>query len=42
MSRLAQGLLLAAVLAGTGLGIAVLYRLRLAQGDVFPAYSSLR
>jgi len=42
MSRLAQGLLLAAVLAGTGLGIAFLYRLRLAQGDVFPPYSSLR
>jgi|CZKI01.1.fsa_nt_gi hypothetical protein len=42
MSPRAQGFFLAAVLAGTGLGIAVLYRLRLAQGDVFPAYSSLR
>jgi hypothetical protein len=42
MSRFAQGFLLASVLAATGLGIAVLYRLRLSQGDVFQAYSSLR
>jgi hypothetical protein len=42
MSRSAQGLLLACVLAATALGIAELYRLRLAQGDVFPAYSTLR
>jgi hypothetical protein len=42
MSRLAQGLLLAAALAATALGFAALHRLRVSKGDVFPPYSSFR
>ncbi len=42
MRPAAQRLLLAAVAGLTVVGFATLYRLRLTQGDVFPAYSSLR
>jgi hypothetical protein len=37
-----QFLALALVLAATAVGFVALYRLRLGQGDFFPAYSSLR
>jgi hypothetical protein len=42
MRRYAPGLVLGAVLAAVIAGFAALYRLRVGQGDIFPAYSSLR
>jgi len=42
MRHLAQSLLLVVALGATALGFAALHRLRVAKGDVFPPYSSLR
>jgi len=42
MNRLAQGIVLIAVLAAAGLGFGYLYSLRISKGDVYPPYSSLR
>ena len=42
MKRCAPGLVLGLILAAVVAGFAALYRLRVGQGDIFPAYSSLR
>lgn len=42
MRRHGSWMFVAGLLLALGLGVAALYRLRVARGDVFPAYSSLR